>query len=106
VARAELYASKVRPVLVIQADGFDVHGSIVTRLLTTFDAENGAARVRIEPDDANGLGEASSVMTDKVFSLDKADLAKRIGALQETDMSRVADRLRGSRSLTAGARWG
>jgi mRNA interferase MazF len=55
VARAELYASKVRPVLVIQSDDYDTYQSTVTCLLTTVENPNAAARVRIEPDEKNGL---------------------------------------------------
>jgi mRNA interferase MazF len=94
VARAELYASKVRPVLIIQADNFDTYQSSVACLLTTFASPNDAARVRIEPGQENGLKEPSFVMVDKVFSFDKADLAKCVGRLSERDMLRVSDRLR------------
>ena len=94
VARAELYASKVRPVLVVQAAAFDAYDSTVTCLLTTFASENAVARVRVEPDEENGLDAVSFVMTDKVFSFDKADLRQRIGRLGEADMARVSDRLR------------
>jgi mRNA interferase MazF len=94
VARAELYASKVRPVLVVQADELDAYGSTVTCLLTTFENPNAAARVRIQPDQTNGLDAVSFVMADKVFSFDKADLSRRVGRLGEADMARVSDCLR------------
>jgi mRNA interferase MazF len=94
IARADLYASKVRPVLVIQADAYDRYGSTVTCLFTTVYNINDAARVRIEPDNANGLDAVSFVMVDKIFSFDKADLDKRFGRLDEHDMRRVSDRLR------------
>ncbi|MDR0594364.1 MAG: type II toxin-antitoxin system PemK/MazF family toxin [Bifidobacteriaceae bacterium] len=94
VARAELYASKVRPVLVAQASAFDVYDSTVTCLLTTFESENALARVRVEPDEVNGLDAVSFVMTKKLFSFDKADLSHRVGRLSEADMARVSDRLR------------
>jgi mRNA interferase MazF len=94
VARADLYASKVRPVLIIQADSHDVYNSIVTCLITTTENFQGIARIRVVPDKQNGLKETSFVMTDKVFSFDKADLDTRIGCLSVDDMVRVSDKLR------------
>ncbi|MDR3037543.1 MAG: type II toxin-antitoxin system PemK/MazF family toxin [Coriobacteriales bacterium] len=94
VARADLYATKVRPVLIVQADDHDAYESIITCLLTTFESSNDVARVRVEPDDANSLKAASFVMTDKVFSFDKADLDKPIGKLSDEDMERVSEKLR------------
>jgi mRNA interferase MazF len=94
IARAELYATKVRPVLLIQSEAHDTYESIITCLFTTFENTNESARVRIAPDLSNGLKETSYVMVDKIFSFDKADLDKRIGVLTESDMQRVSDRLR------------
>jgi mRNA interferase MazF len=94
VARADLYATKVRPVLVIQSDEHDVYGSVVTCLITTYESPNAAARVRVDPSPLNGLKDVSFVMTDKIFSFDKSDLDRRVGALAEADMARVSERLR------------
>jgi mRNA interferase MazF len=94
IARADLYATKVRPVLLLQSDDYDTYGSVITCLFTTFKSDNDRARVRIEPDEDNGLNEASYVMVDKIFSFDKADLAKPIGNLSDDDMARVSGRLR------------
>jgi mRNA interferase MazF len=94
VARADLYASKVRPVLIVQADSHDAYASTITCLLTTVHNPNDVARVRIIPDEQNSLKETSFVMTDKIFSFDKADLETRIGKLSVDDMERVSERLR------------
>jgi mRNA interferase MazF len=94
VAHAELYATKVRPVLIVQADDLDTYKSTVTCLLTSFENSNDVARIRIEPDDANNLKTVSFVMTDKLFSFDKSDLDKPIGRLSDTDMERVSVNLR------------
>ncbi|MDR0576533.1 MAG: type II toxin-antitoxin system PemK/MazF family toxin [Candidatus Accumulibacter sp.] len=94
IARAELYATKVRPVLVIQADGYDAYGSTITCLFTSFENENDIARIKIDPDAGNKLKTASYVMTDKIFSFDKNDLDKRIGRLSDEDMARVSEKLR------------
>jgi mRNA interferase MazF len=94
VARAELYATKVRPVLVIQADDHDAYESTVTCLLTSFESRSDVARVRIEPDADNNLDTVSFVMTDKIFSFDKGDLDKQIGRLAYEDMKRVSEKLK------------
>jgi mRNA interferase MazF len=95
VARADLYASKVRPVLIVQADSLcDAYASTIACLLTTTYNSHDIARVRIVPDRQNGLKEISFVMTDKVFSFDRADLEVKIGELSADDMRRVSDTLR------------
>lgn len=85
VARAELYATKVRPALVVQSDDHDAYDSTVTCLFTGFESDNDIARVRIEPDSQNCLNATSFVMTDKIFSFDKNDLDKRIGHLSDKE---------------------
>jgi mRNA interferase MazF len=94
VARADLYATKVRPVLVIQADNYDAYESTITCLFTSIENRNDIARVRIEPDADNNLDTVSFVMTDKIFSFDKNDLDKPIGRLSHADMERVSEKLR------------
>ncbi|MDR1042523.1 MAG: type II toxin-antitoxin system PemK/MazF family toxin [Clostridiales Family XIII bacterium] len=94
VARADLYATKVRPVLIIQADDYDAYESTVTCLFTSVENRNDIARVRIEPDADNSLDTVSFVMTDKIFSFDKNDLDKPIGRLSDADMKRVSEKLR------------
>ncbi|MDR1635642.1 MAG: type II toxin-antitoxin system PemK/MazF family toxin [Bifidobacteriaceae bacterium] len=94
VARADLYATKVRPVLLIGSDEHDVYGSVITCLITTHQHPNAAARVQIDPSPLNGLKDVSFVMTDKIFSFDKSDLDRRVGALAEADLGRVSRKLR------------
>lgn len=94
IARAELYASKVRPVLIVQSDEYDAYDSVITCLLTSYDSENDTARVRIEPDALNNLKSTSYVMVDKIFSFDKADLDRCMGRLSEEDLGRVSKKLR------------
>ena len=49
VLRDEGYASKPRPVVVIQSDEITQFQSVVLCLLTSFDSTNIPTRVRIEP---------------------------------------------------------
>ena len=87
------YASKARPVVIVQSDlvgGFD---SVVLSLLTTFDAPLAFSRVKIEPDKANGLKQVSYVMTEKLVTVRRADLGYKVGELSEACMHEVARRL-------------
>ncbi|HBT95791.1 MAG TPA: type II toxin-antitoxin system PemK/MazF family toxin [Coriobacteriia bacterium] len=94
IAQADLYASKVRPVLVVQADNHDIYDSIVTCLLTSYANDKNSARIEIKPDDINNLKSTSFVMVDKIFSFDKADLDRCIGRLSDKDMAAVSDKMK------------
>lgn len=83
------YASKARPVVVVQRD-LERFDSVVTCLLTSFDSSDIPSRVRVEPDVQNGLKVVSWVMTDKIVTVNKSKLGMRIGRLDETTMDAVA----------------
>ena len=83
------YASKARPVVVVQRD-LERFDSVVTCLLTSFDSSDIPSRVRVEPDAQNGLNVVSWVMTDKIVTVNKSKLGMRIGRLDETTMDAVA----------------
>lgn len=83
------YASKARPVVVVQRD-LERFDSVVTCLLTSFDSSDIPSRVRVEPDVQNGLNVVSWVMTDKIVTVNKSKLGMRIGRLDETTMDAVA----------------
>ena len=94
VARADLYASKARPVLIIQSDKVSDYNSIITCLVTSYELADDELRIRIEPTRSNGLETTSYLMLDKIFSFDKNDLTKRIGELSESEMDGVNSALR------------
>lgn len=83
------YASKARPVVVVQRD-LERFDSVVTCLLTSFDSSDIPSRARVEPDAQNGLNVVSWVMTDKIVTVNKSKLGMRIGRLDETTMDAVA----------------
>lgn len=83
------YAGKPRPVAIVQDDGFAETGSITVCPLTTHDVEASLARPRIEPTSGNGLRETSFAMTDKITTLPRGRLGKRLGALSPTEMGTV-----------------
>ena len=91
--RDDLYASKARPVVIVQSDeivGFD---SVVLCLMTTFECSGMPTRVRVEPSEENGLDRTSFVMTDKIASVSRGMLGKRIGILERDRMDEVAEKL-------------
>lgn len=88
------YASKSRPVVVIQSDKYDAFESIILCLFTSFESDNISTRVRIEPSADNGLHKSSYVMTDKIVTVNKSLLGSRIGRLSDEDMKAVSEQLK------------
>ena len=94
-AAYEGYASKPRPVLIIQSDTVaDDFQSTVTCLFTSYASDHIFSRVRVEPTEENGLCKTSWVLTDKIFTMPVEQLKKKIGRLSEDDMSKVSESLR------------
>ncbi|HEX4194513.1 MAG TPA: type II toxin-antitoxin system PemK/MazF family toxin [Stellaceae bacterium] len=89
VAGGPDYAGKPRPVVVIQADRFDGLASVTICPFTTNAAEAPLFRLAIEPDDENGLRELSRAMIDKITTVRRAKLGRRIGRLSDEDIVRV-----------------
>lgn len=88
------YASKPRPVLVVQSNGtLPLHDSVAVCLLTSVERDD-ACRVRIEDLPETGLMRASWVMADKILAVRKDELGFRIGELSAADMTRVSQALR------------
>ena len=83
------YAGKPRPVLVVQADNFDATDSITICLLTTEAIDAPLFRVAIGPTPDNGLNEPSFAMADKVTTVPRERLGKRLGALKPAAMAPV-----------------
>ena len=88
------YASKARPVVVIQSDSHNAFDSVILCLFTSFESEGISTRVHVSPSIENGLQKDSYVMTDKIVTVDKALLGKRIGALSNDDMIAVSEQLK------------
>lgn len=88
------YASKPRPVVVVQSDKHTSFDSIILCLFTTYESGEVGTRVRIEPSSENGLQKESFVMTDKIVTVDKTLLGRRIGILSDADMAAVSEQLK------------
>ena len=96
VAAKGPYTGKPRPALVIQANETLPHRDSVTLCLLTADLIDASLfRVRIEPDSANGLRQASDVMADKVLTVPRSVVsAEPFGHLSRADLARVDEALR------------
>ena len=75
------YASKTRPVIIVQADPDDDFDSVILCLFTTFESEDIFTRVRIEPTAEDRLKNVSFVMTEKIVTVEKSILGMHIGDL-------------------------
>lgn len=92
--KAEGYASKARPVVVVESDAvmaeFD---SVIVCLLTSYESEGVATRVKVVPSDINGLNKTSYIMTDKIVTVDKNQLGSYVGSLEAEIVERVSRQL-------------
>jgi mRNA interferase MazF len=89
VAGGADYAGKPRPAVIIQDDDFDATASITICAFTTDPTEAPLFRIRIEPNEANGLRSECSLMVDKLTTVPKAKLGTRIGRLDDEDLVRL-----------------
>ena len=87
--RDDGYASKARPVVVVQNQEVTEFNSIILCLLTSFDSSGMPSRVRVEPTPQNGLEKPSYVMADKIVSVDRNLLGVRIGILSEHELKEI-----------------
>ena len=87
------YASKPRPVVIVQDDAFAARGSVTVCLITSDSTDLPVFRVEVDPTPENGLRETSRLMVDKVTTVPRSRLGQCIGRLADDD------RLRLNRSL-------
>ena len=97
------YAGKPRPVLIVQSDDFDTD-SITTCGLTSDPVGAQQFRLPIVPTSQNGLQLPSMAMVDKVTTMQRTKIGKRIGVLTASDMTRVNRAILVFLGLAGGAR--
>ena len=83
------YASKARPVLIIQGETGDRFDSVILCLFTTYDSKDIENRVAVNPTTENGLRKPSFVMTDKIITIAKSELGDLIGVLTDEQMHAI-----------------
>ncbi len=84
------YAGKPRPVVVVQDSGFGDLASITICPLTSDPTEAPLLRLAVAPSSANGLKAVSRIMVDKVTTVPRSKLGRRIGRLAEADLRRLS----------------
>ena len=89
VAGGSGYTGKPRPAVIIQDDAFAATASVIVCALTTEPTDAPLFRLPMEPDDDNGLRASCRLMVDKMTSLPRSRLGKRIGRLDEKDVVRL-----------------
>ncbi len=83
------YTGKPRPAVIVQEDRFDQTASVTLCAFTTDPTDAPLLRMLIEPTHRNGLKSASRLMIDKITTVPKARLGKRIGKLNDEDVVRL-----------------
>ncbi len=83
------YARKPRPVLIVQSDALVGTESVIICLFTSHEGGIFTSRLPFEPTDENGLLEASELMAEKIMTVPRSKLGRKIGAATVEDMDRV-----------------
>jgi mRNA interferase MazF len=83
------YAGKPRPAVIVQDDRFEATDSITICAFTSDPTDAPLFRVSIEPSAANGLRTTSRLMVDKITTVPKARLGRRVGRLGDADVVRL-----------------
>ncbi len=81
------YAGKPRPVVIVQDDRFDTTASITVCGLTSAEIDAPLARPMIAPTVSNGLKVQSFPMVDKITTVPRQRLGRRIGTLSRGDIA-------------------
>jgi mRNA interferase MazF len=86
---------KPRPALVVQADAFDRHPSVIVLPLTSEMHDTPLFRVTVEAGASTGLRIPSQIMVDKATAVPRVKLGARIGRVDGATMQAVEEALRG-----------
>jgi mRNA interferase MazF len=91
--RDDGYASKARPVVIVQTDPGGFFDSVILCLVTTFESSHIPTRVHITANEVNGLKKDSYIMTEKLITIDKNELGEKIGNLTDEQMRLISSQL-------------
>jgi mRNA interferase MazF len=83
------YAGKPRPAVIVQDDRFDATRSVTICGFTSKAADAPLFRVVVEPTDLNGLREPSRLMVDKIMTVPRSRVGKRVGRLDDEEVLRL-----------------
>ena len=80
---------KPRPAVVVQADPFEAHSTIIVCPFTTNPVEAAAFRVVIEPSSFNALAERSALMVDRLLCVSRDKIGPSVGRLRPDELKRL-----------------
>jgi len=83
------YTGKPRPAVIVQDDSFDATASITVCAFTTDPTEAPLFRIRVEPNETNGLQSSSALMVDKLTTVRKERVGEHVGRLTDEDLVRL-----------------
>jgi len=83
------YASKPRPVVIVQDDRFDATGSITICAFTTDETDAPLFRLPVFPTQRNGLRATCRLIADKISTVPKTKVGTRIGRLDDEDILKL-----------------
>jgi mRNA interferase MazF len=89
VAGGPDYAGKPRPAVILQDDAFDGTASVTICPFTTHAVDAPLMRLPIEASRQNGLRAASHLMIDKITTVSRTKLERRVGRLSDEDLLRI-----------------
>lgn len=83
------FAGKPRPALIVQDDAYQNTETVTVCPITSIEVQTFMLRQTLKPDAGNGLRQSSHVMIDKMTTLPRGRLGRRIGTLANQDMARI-----------------
>jgi mRNA interferase MazF len=86
---------KPRPALVVQADAFDRHPSVIVLPLTSEIHDAPLFRVLVAAGELSGLRVPSQIMVDKATAVPRVKMGNRIGRVDHATLEAVDQALRG-----------
>ncbi len=79
---------KPRPAVILQHNAFDGTDSVTICAFTSDPTDLPLFRIPVQPSPGNGLTATSRLMVDKITTVSRRRLGRRIGALQRSDLQR------------------
>src|SRR5262245_45238517 len=89
VAGGPDYAGKPRPAVILQDDAFEGTASVTVCPFTTNMVDAPLIRLPVEPTEQNGLNVGSQLMADKITTVARSKLQKRVGKLADENVIRL-----------------
>ncbi len=81
--------AKTRPAVILQSDLFSETSSLTICAFTSDVTDGPITRPVVEPSPINGLTADSRAMVDRLTTIDRRNLARRIGELGAADMEKI-----------------